>query len=66
MPEHLAWEDSAEIYIKSISIEGNEQKIAKALVNATNWNFYSPPQVSFNVIKSSGNFNLIEKENIKE
>src|SRR6478736_4946325 len=43
MPEHVAWEDSAENYIKSLPISGNEQKIAKALVNATNWNFYSPP-----------------------
>jgi hypothetical protein len=66
MPEHLAWEDSAENYINSLAIAGNEQKIAKALVNATNWNFYSPPQVSFDVIKGSGNFNLIRKEKVKE
>jgi len=66
MPEHIAWEDSAENYIKSLPISGNEQKIAKALVNATNWNFYSPPQVSFDVIKGSGNFNLIRTEKIKE
>lgn len=66
MPEHLAWEDSAEKYITSLPIYGNERKLAKALVNATNWNFYSPPQVSFDVIKGSGNFNLIRKEKIKE
>jgi len=66
MPEHLAWEDSAESYIISLPVRGNEQKIAKAMINATNWNFYSPPQVSFDVIKSSGNFNLIRKVKIKE
>ena len=65
MPEHDAWEDSADIYIHSLPIEGNEKKIAKALVNATNWNFYSPPQVSFDVIKSSASFNLIRKEKVK-
>jgi hypothetical protein len=66
MPEHAAWEDSAELYVSSLSIRGNEQKIAKALVNATNWNFYSPPQVSLDVLKNSGNFNLIRNKKIKE
>ncbi len=32
MPEHMAWEDSAEYYIKSLPIPGNEQIISKALV----------------------------------
>jgi hypothetical protein len=66
MPEHATWGDSAELYITSLPIKGNEQKIAKALVNATNWNFYSPPQVSLDVLKNSGNFNLIRSEKIKE
>jgi hypothetical protein len=35
------------------------------LVNATNRNFYSPPQVSLEILKSSGTFNVIEDENIK-
>jgi len=65
MPEHAAWEDSAETYIKSMPIEGNDKKIAKALINATNWNFYSPPQVSLDIIKNSGTFNLIESKKIK-
>src|SRR5438132_441270 len=34
MPEHATWGDSAELYITSLPIKGNEQKIAKALVNA--------------------------------
>ncbi len=66
MPEHARWEDSAEACVTNLSIKGNEQKIAKAFVNATNWNFYSPPQVSFDVIKSSANFNLIHNEKVKE
>src|SRR5712671_2012112 len=65
MPEHSAWEDSAEAFITSLPIQKNEKKIALALVNATNWNFYSPPQVSLEILKSSGTFNLIEDENIK-
>ncbi len=65
MPEHSAWEDSAEAFITSLPIQKNEKKIALALVNATNWNFYSPLQVSLEILKSSGTFNLIEDENIK-
>jgi hypothetical protein len=65
MPGHSAWEDSAETYATSLPIKENERKIALALVNATNWNFYSPPQVSLEILKSSGTFNLIEDENIK-
>lgn len=66
MPEHAAWEDSTELYINTLPLQGNEKKIVKALVNATNWNFYSPPQVSFDVIKNSASFNLIQKKNVKE
>ena len=65
MPEHGAWEDSAETYIMSLPIKGNEKKIVKALINATNWNFYSPPQVSLEILKSSGTFALIRSETIK-
>jgi len=65
MPEHEAWEDSAEIYVTSLPIKDNEKKVAKALVNATNWNFYSPPQVALEVLKSSGTFNLLKNETLK-
>src|SRR5436190_11702576 len=65
MPGHSAWEDSAEMYVTSLPIKENERRIALALVNATNWNFYSPPQVSLEILKSSGTYNLIEDENIK-
>ena len=65
MPEHENWEDSAQLYINSLPIKGNEQKIAQALMNATNWNLYVPPQVSFDVIKSSGNFKFISNEKVK-
>ena len=65
MPEHAAWEDSAETFVTSLPIQENEKKISLALINATNWNFYSPPQVSLEILKSSGTFNLIEDKNIK-
>ncbi len=65
IPEHSAWEDSAEMFILSLPIKENDRKIALALVNATNWNFYSPPQVSLEILKSSGTFNLIEDEDLK-
>jgi hypothetical protein len=31
IPEHSAWEDSAEVYINSWSIKGNEKKLPKPL-----------------------------------
>jgi hypothetical protein len=65
MPEHSAWADSAETFITLLPIEDNSRKIALALINATNWNFYSPPQVSLEILKSSGTYNLIEDENLK-
>jgi len=65
LPGHSAWEDSAELYITTLPIQENERKIALALINATNWNFYSPPQVSLEILKSSGTFNLIEDEEVK-
>jgi len=65
IPGHSAWEDSAETFITSLPIQGNERKIALALINATNWNFYSPPQVSLEILKSSGTFNLIEDNDTK-
>ncbi|HLY72122.1 MAG TPA: hypothetical protein VKR53_20455 [Puia sp.] len=65
MPEHEAWEDSVETLIKTLPAKGNDKKFAMALINATNWNFYSPPQVSLEILKNSGNFNLIKSANIK-
>ena len=65
MPEHQAWADSVDVYVSSLPLKGNEKKIAKALINATNWNFYSPPQVSLEILKNSGSFNLIKNETIK-
>ncbi|MEO6404584.1 MAG: hypothetical protein ABIO32_03785 [Ferruginibacter sp.] len=65
MPEHENWEDSAQIFISSLQIKGNEKKIARAMMNATNWNLYVPPQVSFDILKSSGNFKFISNENVK-
>ena len=65
MPEHSAQEDSAASYINNLPIKANERKIALALINATNWNFYSPPQVSLELLKNAGTFNLIKDEHIK-
>ncbi len=65
MPGHSAWEDSAETFITTLPLKENERKIALALINSTNWNFYSPPQVSLEILKGSGTFNLIEDQDIK-
>ncbi len=65
MPEHNAWVDSAEYYINSLPVEGNERNITKVLINATNWNLYSPPEVALNILKNSGSFNLIENNKVK-
>jgi len=51
LPEHSAWEDSAETFITSLSIKENERKIALALVNATNWNFYSHHRFHWKYLK---------------
>ncbi len=66
MSEHENWEDSVELYINTLPLRGNEKKIAKAMTNATNWNLYAPPQVAFDVIKSSGNFKFISNEKVKQ
>ncbi len=65
MPEHQAWADSLEAYITSLPIKGNDKIFARALVNATNWNFYSPPQVSLEILKNSGTFSLVKSKEIK-
>ena len=65
MPGHGAWVDSAEVYFNTLTIKGNEKKIAKALINSTNWNFYSPPQVALEILKTSGTFNLIKNETVR-
>ena len=66
MPEHNAWVDSSEYYINSLPLKGNERKITKVLINSTNWNLYSPPEVALNILKNSGGFNLIENNKVKE
>ena len=66
MPEHNAWVDSAEYYINSLPLKGNERKITKVLINSTNWNLYSPPEVALNILKNSGSFNLIENKKVKD
>jgi hypothetical protein len=65
MPEHSSREDSAAFYIDNLPIKENERKITLALINATNWNFYSPPQVSLEILKNAGTFNLVKDEHIK-
>ena len=66
MPEHSAWVDSSEYYINTLPLKGNERKITKVLINATNWNLYSPPEVALDILKNSGNLNLIENKRVKE
>ena len=66
MPEHNAWVDSAEYYINTLPLKGNERKITRVLINATNWNLYSPPEVALDILKNSGSFNLIENKKVKD
>jgi len=65
MPYHNHWVDSADNYINTPQIKGNEQKITMGLFNATDWVTYAPPEVALNNLKSSGTFNLIEKDKVK-
>ena len=65
MPQHSAWVDTLEAYINSLPLKGNESKITKALINSTNWNLYSPPEVALNILKNSGTFNLVRNEKVK-
>jgi hypothetical protein len=65
MPAHNRWVDSLDNYINTPAINGNEQKITMAIFNATEWETYAPPEVALNNLKSSGTFNLIEKDKVK-
>ncbi|HTK18996.1 MAG TPA: hypothetical protein VL442_05775 [Mucilaginibacter sp.] len=65
MPTHNRWADSADQFINSLSIKGNEQKLTMALFNATSWATYTPPEIALNNLKSSGAFDLITKDKVK-
>jgi hypothetical protein len=65
MPAHNQWVDSADMYINMLPLKGNERKVTKAIINATTWWIYTPPEVALDILKSSGNFNLIENEKLK-
>ena len=65
MPAHNRWADSAENDINSLTLEGNERKVTMAIINASNWNTYAPPEMALNVVKDAGSFDLVEKEKVK-
>ena len=65
MPHHNWWVDSLDNYVNTMPFKGNEQKITMGLFNATDWYTYAPPEVALNNLKSSGTFNLIEKDKVK-
>jgi hypothetical protein len=65
IPDHSNWVDSLDNDINSNAIRGNKRKIIMALFNATLWQTYTPPEVALNDLKSSGTFNLIEKQKAK-
>lgn len=65
MPAHNRWADSAEKDINSLTLEGNERKVTMAIINASNWNTYAPPEMALNVVKDAGAFDLVEKEKVK-
>ena len=65
LPTHNRWLDSAENEINSLPLKGNDRKITRAIINATNWQVYTPPEVALDILKHSGTFNLIENEKVK-
>jgi len=65
MPTHNHWVDSADNYIHTMPIKGNEQNITMALFNATDWDTYAPPEVALNNLKTSGTFDLITNDKVK-
>jgi len=64
-PKHNAWVDSANIYINTLPLKGNERKITRAVMNATSWQTYTPPEVALDMLKNTGTFNLIENNKVK-
>ena len=66
IPAYHAWVDSSHLYIDSISLRGNERRISKALFNATYWDTYTPPEIALSNLKTSGSFDLIRNEKVKE
>jgi hypothetical protein len=65
IPEHNRWADSADYYIHSLPLKGNERKITMGIFNATDWNTYATPEIALNVLKNSGTFDLIGKADVK-
>lgn len=65
LPAHNRWTDSAEKDINSLALHGNERRITMAIINASNWNTYAPPEMALNVVKDAGAFDLVEKEKVK-
>jgi len=66
VPVYHSWVDSSHLYIDSISLSGNERTISKALFNATYWETYTPPEITLTNLKTSGNFDVIRNEKVKE
>ena len=66
MPTHNRWVDSVGRDINTLPLKGNEQKITRAMINATNWNIYTPPEIALNILKNSGNFNFIKNKAVKD
>ncbi|MFI5162956.1 MAG: hypothetical protein ACHQHN_16865 [Sphingobacteriales bacterium] len=65
MPAHNRWTDSLNQYVDSLPLKGNERKITMGIYNATDWNTYAPPEITMNVLKDAGAFDLIGKERVK-
>ncbi|HTD97896.1 MAG TPA: hypothetical protein VK668_01350 [Mucilaginibacter sp.] len=65
MPAHNRWADSAEKDINSLTLAGNERRITRAIINASNWNTYAPPEMALNIVKDAGAFDLVEKDEVK-
>jgi hypothetical protein len=66
LPKLNKWVDSAHVYTHTLPIKGNERKIYTAMLNATAWALYTPPDVTLSTIKSTGSFDLIESEKVKQ
>lgn len=64
-PLHNAWADSFALFTDSLPLAGNEKKISEALINATFWGLYQPPEVALSLLKNSASFNLVENTRVK-
>ena len=66
IPAHNRWTDSVNKDFDSLGLKGNERRITLAIMNATTWNTYAPPEMALNLVKDAGAFDVAGKEKAKD